>query len=404
MDKNDQNKISFLEEEKRALIENEEKYKAFINLSSEGIWRVEGENGQYVNIDQPVEEQIDYIFERAVFVECNETMAQMYGMKKEDILGLKVKDILVKSKPENVEYLKAFIQSGYKLFDAESIEKDSKGNTKYFSNNLVGIIRDGKLIGGWGTQRDITNIKKAEEALMKLNLDLSAKNELLSKANNELDNFIYTVTHDLNSPLSNIEGLINVLKLNPATEESDMKSIIDLMEVAVGRFKGTIKNIAQYTKSQGEAIEKNEITFTELLENVKFSIGNLISETSTVISEDFSAAPTVNFNKVSIQSILYNLISNAIKYRHPDRVAQIFVSTRMDKDTLIIEVKDNGIGFSEDKGGKIFDLFKRLHHHVDGSGVGLYIVKRIAENTGGRVEVQSKAGEGSVFRVFLKIV
>lgn len=402
MDSKKEKKVQVLEEENKVLLEKEEKYKAFIELSSEGIWRCEAENA--VDINLPVDEQVELIFEKAIIVDCNNVMAAMYGMKKSDILGIRIKDILIKSKQENVEYLSAFVKSGYRLLDAESIEQDNKGNTKYFLNNLVGIIKEGKLIGGWGTQRDITQIKKAEEALMKMNLDLTKKNADLLKVNNELDNFIYTVTHDLNSPLSNIEGLINVLKLNPLSEEEEAKMMLELMDVAIAKFKGTIKDIAQLTKTHGKGSQEGkETNFAEMLENVKFSIGNLISETETVIMEDFSSVSTVNANRVNIQSILYNLISNAIKYRHPDRHPEIFIRTILKDDELLIEVKDNGIGFSQKKGEEIFDLFTRLHDHVEGSGVGLYIVKRIAENSGGRVFVESESGIGSVFRVYLKI-
>ena len=99
---------------------------------------------------------------------------------------------------------------------------------------------------------------------------------------------------------------------------------------------------------------------------------------------------------------MYNLISNAIKYRSQERKAFVKISCREEPVFLILEVADNGLGLTPTNEKKMFSMFKRFHSHVEGSGIGLYMVKKIIENAGGRIEVQSKLGQGSTFSVYFR--
>ncbi|MBW4541615.1 MAG: PAS domain S-box protein [Myxacorys chilensis ATA2-1-KO14] len=147
-----------------ALQRSEERYRAFIAQSSEAIWCFELE--EPVPICCSEDEQIQRFYQHGYLSECNQMMAQMYGVSSpQGLVGAKLGAFLVQSDAHNTDYLKAFIGSGYRLIDAESYEVDQSGNPKVFLNNLVGVIEDGMLVRAWGTHRDITERKQAEQRL-----------------------------------------------------------------------------------------------------------------------------------------------------------------------------------------------------------------------------------------------
>ncbi len=147
-----------------ALRAGEERYRAFVEHSSEGIWRMELERS--LPIDWPEEAQIQHIYQYGYLAECNDVMAQMYGFSRaEDITGGRLSDLLVPSEPQNVEMLRSFIRSGYRLADVESREFDQQGHPRYFLNNFVGIVERGRLVRSWGTQRDNTERRQVIAAL-----------------------------------------------------------------------------------------------------------------------------------------------------------------------------------------------------------------------------------------------
>src|SRR5215212_2724279 len=152
------------EENKRGVRESEERYRSFVEHSTEGIWRFELE--EPIPTDLSPDEQVERFYRHGYLAECNDAMARMYGYTQaEEIVGARLDDLLPSSIPENVQYLKDFVRSRYRLADAESQEVDRHGNTKYFMNNLTGIVENESLLRVWGTQRDITERKRREEAL-----------------------------------------------------------------------------------------------------------------------------------------------------------------------------------------------------------------------------------------------
>jgi PAS domain S-box-containing protein len=147
-----------------ALRESEIRYRTFVGQSSEGIWRLELKEPIPISLSE--DEQIALMFKNTYLAECNDAMARMYGYSDAiEILGTKLSDLLQPTDARNSELLRAFIQSGYRLTEAESHDRDKNGNPKFFLNNLLGIIEGGEFRQAWGTRRDITKRRRAEDLL-----------------------------------------------------------------------------------------------------------------------------------------------------------------------------------------------------------------------------------------------
>lgn len=148
----------------QALARSDERYRSFIQRSSEGIWRLE--LATPVPVGLPEEEQIARFYRDGYLAECNDAMARMYGYREaRELVGRRLDELLVPSDPANQEYLLAFVRSAYRITDGESHEKDRDGNVKYFLNNLIGIVEHDQILRAWGTQRDVSESRRTEREL-----------------------------------------------------------------------------------------------------------------------------------------------------------------------------------------------------------------------------------------------
>ncbi|MFN3404759.1 MAG: CheR family methyltransferase [Cytophagaceae bacterium] len=245
-----------------------------------------------------------------------------------------------------------------------------------------------------GSMVDLTDLKKVQE-------DLKVSNENLKKINMDLDNFIYTASHDLKAPIANIEGLVDSLREIMTVDDEEINTILRMINTSTVKFKETIKDLTEISKIQkgiDETLE--EINIKECLDVVRLHISELITTNNAKFEININDDATITFAKKNFHSILYNLVSNAIKYSCADRLPHVQINVYSKGDSVVLEVKDNGLGIPKEKLSKVFTMFKRFHDHVEGTGVGLYIVKRIVDNAGGKIEVESQEGIGSVFRVY----
>lgn len=253
-------------------------------------------------------------------------------------------------------------------------------------------------------------LEEANRYALSLNKELEERVEErtqeLTRINNDLDNFIYTASHDLKAPINNIEGLMKMISdrfsAKPANPE-ELSDLMDMVNESVVRFKNTLKDLTEVAKVQHEEVsDESKVSFGEMLEEVKLTITDLIEKYDAQIFEDFSQVPEINFSRKNLRSIIYNLVSNAIKYSSPERKPEIKITTARHDAYILLRVEDNGLGIKKEVQKKVFGMFKRLHSHVEGTGVGMAIVKRIVENSSGKIELQSEEGKGTIFKVYLK--
>ncbi|WP_028980379.1 CHASE domain-containing protein [Sporocytophaga myxococcoides] len=275
----------------------------------------------------------------------------------------------------------------HKPFQIEHRFKKDDGEYRWhLTRGFPQTSKNGDVEMWVGTSTDIHEQKLQLEELKMINLDL--------------DNFIYTASHDLKAPISNMEGLVDALKI-AGDNKDERDELIELMNKSLLRLGRTINDLTEIAKIQKQKDWTNEVVeFSEIVEEVMEDMQRFIDESEAKINLDFNVS-AIKFSKKNLRSIFYNLISNAIKYKKSDTAPIVDVRTFLEKDKIVIFARDNGLGIKQENKKRVFEMFRRLHAHVEGSGMGLYIVKRIVENAGGTIDIESKAGEGTIFRIYL---
>jgi signal transduction histidine kinase len=271
-------------------------------------------------------------------------------------------------------------------------------------------VNNSKVIGTFSMFAELLAFHLQSQDLLErsyqANIDLQHKNKLLTNVNVDLDNFVYTASHDLKSPVSNIEGLISALSDAVAKEDLDreeINQIIGLMQTNLKRFAVTIKDLTTFIETDHKTGEEQleDINIFEIVEDVKQDLSNMILESNANVEVMCADKLLISFSKKNFKSILYNLLSNAIKYRSPERTPEVRVKMDRVDGKIHLSVRDNGLGIPADQQHKVFTMFKRFHSHVEGSGLGLYIVKRMIDNNQGQIQVNSTLNTGSTFTIIL---
>jgi two-component system, sensor histidine kinase len=239
------------------------------------------------------------------------------------------------------------------------------------------------------TGRIITDLRIAEEKLL-------IQNNQLQKANEELDQFVYSVSHDLSAPLKTILGLVNISRLTSETRE--LRTYFDRIERSVIKLENFITQILDYSKNQRQGPKTEAVDLREICREVIDSITPL-SNSRDIEFVLRLQVPTVVQDKVRLRIVLNNLITNAVKFqkRLPEHTARVIVSTRRFGEVVELCVEDNGEGIRPENIDSLFTMFYRGHERSTGSGLGLYIAKEAAQKIGGELKVTSVFGEGAMF-------
>jgi signal transduction histidine kinase len=242
-----------------------------------------------------------------------------------------------------------------------------------------------KTIGIFGSYVDISEQKGIEA-------ELKVRNE-------ELDNFVYKVSHDLRAPLSSVLGLVNL-----ATLEGNDDNLADYVKIIGQKIKqldNFISDVLSHSKNLKLDVKIEKIDLQVLIEN-SFKDLDYLKGADTIIRHLDISSEAFFSDKWRIGEIFRNLISNSIKYRDFEKPnAEISIKVQTNPDRSIITFSDNGIGISVADQNKIFDMFYRASVQSDGSGLGLYIVKNAVEKIGGLLKITSQLGKGTTFELKL---
>ena len=233
--------------------------------------------------------------------------------------------------------------------------------------------------------------------------NLVERNHYLEIANRRLEQFAYTVSHNLRAPLARILGLSQVIRHQPLDPEAS--DLVNLIEESAQGLDGTIRDLMQLLVIQKD-INQNmtHIDVAQLLNQVIESLSVQIRTSGAVITPDFETLRGVMYSEPILQSVLLNLLTNAIRYRAEHRRLRVKVALRpLDDQWCCLSVSDNGRGIDLTRAGRqLFQLFARFHDHTEGKGIGLYMIKSLVEDSGGRIEVASTPDVGSTFSVYFR--
>lgn len=289
--------------------------------------------------------------------------------------------------PTVVENIKEVISTG-SVLEKEVQTTDGK----WFEMNIQPYTEheEGRINGVIVTFVDISYRFKALKELERLN----AKHEVL----------MFALSHDLRQPLSSMMMLLNGLReANKRGDKETFEKWMQTMEKTVHSMKGLVTDFTEESQTQSEvSVEDPLVNLEEICEDVLESLREIILTKNIKVVQDYENT-RVKFPKNNLRSIVYNLLHNAIKFRDPEKESEIRITTTNVRGFAVLCVEDNGIGISDEHQRKIFQKSYRLNEGISGTGMGLYIIKRMIESLDGRIKMESTPGEGTLFRVFFHI-
>lgn len=288
-----------------------------------------------------------------------------------------------------------------RVLDGESVSyhasfSDRWNKNYWYSFKWVSIASEEHK--NWGfvlSIRDITTSKVKA-------ITLAQNNEQLQKRNKSLEQFTYTVSHNLLAPIANIIGITDLLKDAIGDDHSEL---VDTLQTSIKTMDTIIKDLNQTLKVKDQVNQiKEEVYLRQLMEEIGFSINNLITEEDVTINCDFEALPSLYTVRGYLYSILYNLTLNSIKYRRPEAAPVIHVGSILDGDKMYLIFEDNGKGIDMEKhGANLFALYQRIDTSIEGKGMGMFMVKTQIEELKGNIHVDSEVGKGTKITITLPL-
>lgn len=288
--------------------------------------------------------------------------------------------------PAIIENIQQVIDSG------EILEKEIQTTDLrwYQMNVLPYVIRkesrtNGVIITFVEVTRRIKDLKEQEK--------LIAEHEML------LD----TISHDIKTPLTSMGLTIEMLKKLPEKGMDRFPLLLQKIENSLINMQQIINDLSSSRlKEHNFKGEEEMLNFEHIVEDVRLALAPLVEESKAIIKSEIGVSEIV-FVRRKLRSMVYNLVNNALKYASPERRPEILIKTEQDGDKMVISVADNGTGIAEKDLDSIFAKYHRLTDLVEGSGVGLYLVREIVKNSEGKITVESEIGKGTVFTIVLKL-
>lgn len=363
-----------MEEVNAALSESEERFRHLFANSPDAVIMIDPHAS---NVAWPI-------------VDCNEAACRMNGYTREELLGQSVDILNVEpgTPEERAEYLERLRREGLVSIETDHRHKDGHAFPVEISTSVISL--NGRELV-MGIDRDITERRRLEK-------EAADRAEDLARSNQELEQFAYVASHDLQEPLRIVAGYAQLLtKRYRGTLGQDADEFIEYMVDGVRRMQELIDALLQYSRVGRKGREMAPVDLDVAFDDAMANLRAAIEESQARVTRD--DLPDVVADRLQLAQLFQNLIGNALKFKGEEPPA-VHVGAERHNGEWILEVRDNGIGIEPQYVDRIFDIFERLHsrERYDGTGIGLSICKKIVERHGGRIWVESDAGHGSAFR------
>jgi PAS domain S-box-containing protein len=332
----------------------------------------------------------------------NDNFVTITGYTRSEVLGENAR--ILNSGYHTREFMQAMwktITSG-NTWRGEFCNKAKDGSLFWLDTTIIPFINEsGKIYQYLAIHYDITKRKQAEKEILALNESLEKKvqerTQQLEEANRMLESFSYSVSHDLRAPLRNITAFAQVLQKimsNEATKQQ--REILDQIQAGVQKMNLLIDELLKLALADKKTLTVDKLDMNILVQSVIKSLGDIIPQKTEI---KIAALPTVMGDKILLQQVWTNLISNAVKYSSKKQTPIVEIWAERKGSEVLFHIKDNGAGFDMKASGKLFGVFQRLHSEseFEGTGVGLSIVKRIVQKHGGNITAFATPGQGAQF-------
>lgn len=326
----------------------------------------------------------------------NKGAENILGYSSEDAIGQSIYMLIPDELKEEEIKINASIKDNKVIDGYETVRIKKDGTHVDISLTASPIVNEfNQVIGASKIMRDISSQKASEYEKAQIMNDLIQRNK-------DLEQFAYIVSHNLRAPVANIVGVTNIFKM-PDIEPNEKLALVNAINQSALALDNVIKDLGLILQIRREVNEqKTLIHFSDIIQEIKQSIDYLIKSEKVTFEIDFSEVNQITSIKSYIYSIFYNLVSNSIKYRQPHINPVIKIKSSLVDNQIVIRFSDNGLGIDLKKNkDTIFGMYKRFHTHIEGKGMGLFMIKTQVETLGGRISIRSELNKGTEFKIEL---